>query len=245
MTRIRVAAHVHSDWSYDGRWPLPALARAFARRRFRVVLMTEHDRGFDATRWDRYRHACARASTPRLLLVPGIEYSDPDNAVHVLTWGLDAFLGEGRPTGELLADVHDRGGLAVLAHPARRRAWQRFEPGWEDLLGGIELWNRKYDGWAPSDAARGLIERTGLPPFVGLDFHRARQFSRLAMVADVPEAVTADAVVAALRSGTGPRAVLGVPASRLAHGRGRALARSADATRRGVANSLRATRAVR
>lgn len=31
MTRIRVAAHVHSDWSYDGQWSLPKIAAAFGR----------------------------------------------------------------------------------------------------------------------------------------------------------------------------------------------------------------------
>ena len=50
MTRIRAAVHVHSEWSYDGSWPLTRIATAFSRRGYRAVLMAEHDRGFDAHR---------------------------------------------------------------------------------------------------------------------------------------------------------------------------------------------------
>ena len=63
MRTIRAAAHVHSDWSYDASWPLPDLARAFARRGYDVVLTAEHDRGFDAERWAAYRMTCAAASS--------------------------------------------------------------------------------------------------------------------------------------------------------------------------------------
>ena len=84
MRTIRAAAHVHSDWSYDASWALPDLARAFARRGYDVVLMAEHDRGFDAERWAAYRMTCAAASSDRILLVPGMEYEDADNVVPVI-----------------------------------------------------------------------------------------------------------------------------------------------------------------
>jgi len=78
MKTIRVAAHVHSEWSYDAEWPLPELVGAFRERGYDAVLMAEHDRGFDDARWEAYRAACAEASTPELLLVPGMEYEDSD-----------------------------------------------------------------------------------------------------------------------------------------------------------------------
>ncbi|MEX0746110.1 MAG: hypothetical protein WD118_10960, partial [Phycisphaeraceae bacterium] len=90
---ITAAVHMHSDWSYDGEWPLDRLAACFARRGCRVLLMSEHDRGFDEARWQAYRQACQAASTDRLLLVPGMEYSDPTNTIHILTWGEAPFLG--------------------------------------------------------------------------------------------------------------------------------------------------------
>src|SRR5205814_8273350 len=84
---VRAAAHVHSEWSYDASWALPDLARAFARRGYDVVLMAEHDRGFDETRWDEYKRACAQAGGDRILLVPGMEYEDAADGVHVPVCG--------------------------------------------------------------------------------------------------------------------------------------------------------------
>jgi predicted metal-dependent phosphoesterase TrpH len=94
VAQIRVAAHVHSDWSYDGSWNLADLARAFHRRGYSAVLMAEHDRGFDSGRWAAYRAACAEASARGgAILVPGIEYSDSANDVHIPVWGDIPFLG--------------------------------------------------------------------------------------------------------------------------------------------------------
>ena len=58
MRTMRVAAHVHSEWSYDAEWQLDELVRAFRERRYDAVLMAEHDRGFDDVRWEAYRAAC-------------------------------------------------------------------------------------------------------------------------------------------------------------------------------------------
>src|SRR6185312_13160507 len=98
MNPVRVAAHVHSEWSYDGTWSLSRIATTFARLGYRAVLLAEHDRGFDDERWLAYRAACQQASNWNLLLVPGIEYSDPANTVHVPVWGDIPFLGEGVET---------------------------------------------------------------------------------------------------------------------------------------------------
>ena len=87
MTTVRVAAHVHSSWSYDAEWSLEEIARSFRRRRYDVVLMSEHDRGFNQERWIKYQKACAAESTGDILLIPGIEYEDADNVVHTPVWG--------------------------------------------------------------------------------------------------------------------------------------------------------------
>jgi hypothetical protein len=178
---ILAACHLHSDWSYDGSWSLGALTNAFGGRGYRVLMMTEHDRGFSEERLQEFRLACARASSADVFVLPGIEYSDPDNRVHVLVWGQIPFLGEGLGTDSLLDAVARHGGLAVLAHPARRRAWELVTPTWTDRLLGIELWNRKYDGWAPSASGRDLLSSASALPFVGLDFHTSRQMFPLGM----------------------------------------------------------------
>ena len=197
---ILAVSHVHSCWSYDGKWGLEDLSAEFARRGFRVVMMTEHDRGFSQSRLEEYRRACAKVSSEKILVVPGIEYSDAANRVHVLVWGPVPFLGENLPTSEMLEAMRTANGIAVLAHPSRKNAWECFQPDWADRLLGIEAWNRKYDGWAPSEKSPGLFDNCDAVPFVGLDFHTERQFFPLGMALDIPGKVTETSVLDCLRS---------------------------------------------
>src|ERR1700693_5759438 len=108
---VLATCHVHSAWSYDASWTLEALSAKFSQRGCRILMMTEHDRGFSRSRLDQYREACARASSNKILVVPGIEYSDSTNRVHVLVWGPVPFLGEGLPTGEMLEAVKASNGV--------------------------------------------------------------------------------------------------------------------------------------
>jgi predicted metal-dependent phosphoesterase TrpH len=197
---IKAACHIHSDWSYDGKWPLAKLASEFGRRGYRALLMTEHDRGFTPARLIEYHAACAAVSSEKILVVPGIEYSDASNTIHVLTWGTNTVLGEALPTSELLKKVELAGGVAVLAHPDRKAAWKQFDSHWVANLLGIEVWNRKTDGWAPSRNAPPLFAGTSLLPFVGMDFHTRRQLFPLAMELEVQGLVTESSVLESLRS---------------------------------------------
>jgi hypothetical protein len=197
---IFAASHMHSLWSYDGHWKLEEIVREFSARGYQVLLMTEHDRGFTQSRWMEYREVCRELSSEKMLVVPGIEYSDPDNLIHILTWGDVPFLGENLPTRSMLAGVREAGGVAVMAHPSRRKAWQRFDPAWSEYLIGIEAWNRKTDGWRPSPDASPLLTASGCTPFVGMDFHERRQIFPLAMVLDCAMPVSERAVVDCLRS---------------------------------------------
>ena len=198
---MRVVLHAHSDWSYDGRWPLERIARLYDALGVDAVMMTEHDTGFDPGAFDAYRAACAAASTRRCVLIPGIEYSSPDNDIHILTWGLDRFLAEHRPVSETLADVAAARGAAIFAHPVRRAAFAAFDPAWVPQLSGIELWNRKSDGIAWGQEAARLIAETGLPATVGQDFHRLRHLYPLTMRVARPEGDLEAGLVAALRAG--------------------------------------------
>lgn len=243
MISVRVAAHVHSAWSYDGEWSLPDIAAAFRRRRYDVVLMSEHDRSFDAGRWADYQQACKAASTDDILLVPGIEYEDRDNVVHTPVWGGSVpFLGAGRPTLDLLRLARAEGAVAVLAHPWRRDAIARYQPEWAPLLSAVEIWNRKYDGFAPNPKARDLLGAGGLSPFVSLDFHTRRQFFPLAMSVTLDEPPSPESLAEAIRHGRCQPEFLGISALRCTGGVEGTTLRAVEAVRRGVRGPLRRLR---
>jgi hypothetical protein len=183
---LKAVAHVHSEWSDDASWPLSRIAATFARRGYRVVLMSEHSRGFTAAKWDDYRQACADASTDRVRLVPGIEYGDEDNVVHIPVWGQVPFFGDAPQIGSLLKQATEAGGTAVWAHPWRRAAWQRCEPSWWEHLGAVEVWNRKYDGIAPNRDSLALARQHDAAQFVALDLHTRHQLFPLSLRLTVP-----------------------------------------------------------
>ena len=236
---ITTACHIHSDWSYDGKWSLPALAATFGLRGYRVLMVTDHDRGFTESRRLEHREACAQASSENVLVLPGIEYSDANNIVHVLVWGSVPFLGEGLPTTELLEAVKASNGVAVLAHPSRRQAWRLFDPAWADYLLGIEVWNRKSDGWAPGSAALRLIEGTSTLPFVAMDFHDSNQMFPLSMELDIPSVVNEQSVLDCLRARRCRAGAFSAPVQKFLRGWRRFALSSAERCRRGAAPTYR------
>ncbi|MGH2975511.1 MAG: PHP domain-containing protein [Solirubrobacterales bacterium] len=242
---IRAATHIHSDWSYDGSWALEDLAAELKQRGYGAMLTAEHDRGFNQERWRAYGEACAAATaTAGIIVVPGIEYSDAENAVHVPVWGADLpFLGEGRRTDDLIEEVAEAGAAAMLAHPGRRDAWRRVGRRSLERLVGIEAWNRKYDGWAPGRLASELCaSNEGLTPFFGLDFHTRRQFFPLAMGIDAgPMATPAGVIEALLQRRCRPLA-FGLDGERFMRGPGFGAARAAERSRRMMRPAVRRAR---
>lgn len=210
--KVRAAAHVHSDWSYDGSWSLQRIASFFKGAGYRCVFTSEHDNSFTNDRWRCYREYCTNNSNGDFLIVPGIEYSDPMNVVHVLVWGNIPFLGARRDTEEVLREVKEYNGVAVLAHPSRKQAWQEFRSQWVPLLIGVEQWNRKVDGVAPSPEAIAIIKQNPqLFPFVGLDFHRINQFFPLAMTLELSGELVEDVIISSLLKKKAKAEVAGIP----------------------------------
>jgi hypothetical protein len=209
--------------------------------------MSEHSRGFSAAKWHEYVEACQAASTSRVTLVPGIEYGDADDVVHIPVWGQVPFFGEAPPVSALLADVTEAGGTAVWAHPWRKDAWRRFDPSWSQHLGAIEVWNRKYDGIAPNRRSVDLSRREGTRPFVALDFHNRRQLFPLSLAlrlddsagsagtGPAPAGVTADSVYAALQAGQFAPRAFGLAVEWLSAGLPAATLRALESGRRTVA----------
>jgi hypothetical protein len=234
MTTVRAAMHAHSDWSYDAHVPLAQLASLFAQRGYDAVFMCEHDRGFTAERKRAYDDACARASEHGALMIPGIEYADAADRVHVPTWGGVPFVDHQVATIELLRRVSDHGGAAVIAHPVRREAWRVIEPAWLELCAGIEIWTRKWDGWAPNPWAVARVAEHGLVGTVALDLHRPEQTFPLAMELAVAGPVTAAACVDALRHGDCRALLARLPVQWISGGRRAGVARAVERARRPI-----------
>jgi hypothetical protein len=235
LRTIKAAFHVHSEWSYDAELPLPEIAALFAREGCDAVFMCEHDRGFSAERLAEYVEACRDAGARGgPLLIPGIEYADPEDRVHVPVWGPVPFLGEGVPTTELLRAVARHDGVAVLAHPVRRDAWKAFDPQWLALAGGIEIWTRKWDGWAPSSHACRLAAEHDLVGVASLDLHRAAQTFPLAMALAIDGEPSVETCVDALRGRRAHATIAGRAVAPLTGGPLAGAARAVERVRRPV-----------
>jgi hypothetical protein len=234
VNTVRAAFHVHSEWSYDAKLPLGEIAALFKRHGYDAVFMCEHDRGFSAERLEEYSAACERASIDGLLLVPGIEYADPADLIHIPVWGQVPFLGEGVPTARLLGAVAEHGGVCVLAHPRRRDAWESFDPVWLQLCTGIEIWTRKWDGWAPNERACEWAADAGMVGVAALDLHGPHQIFPLAMELQIVGALGVASCVDAFRQRRCRALIHGLPAAPLTSGALAVTARAVEQLRRPI-----------
>ncbi len=230
---------MHSEWSYDAKLPLGEVAALFRRKRYDAVFMCEHDLGFTAERLRQYVAACANASVDGPLLIPGIEYADAEDRVHIPVWGPVPFLGERVRTARLLAQVAEHGGASVLAHPVRRDAWEIIDPDWLRLCTGIEIWTRKWDGWAPNPRASRWADNHGLVGVAALDLHSPGQTFPLAMELEITSPLSGEACVDALREGRCRAVIAGLPALPLSRGGLGMTARAVEHLRRPVWRQLR------
>ena len=242
VNTVRAAFHVHSEWSYDAKLPLSELSSLLGHQGYDAVFMCEHDRGFSPGRLREYVAACEEASAEGPLLIPGIEYADPEDLVHVPVWGPVPFLGEGVPTRQLLRTVAQHGGVSVFAHPVRRDAWQSIDPEWLKLFTGIEIWTRKWDGWAPNQRASQCAALHDLVGFGALDLHQPGQSFPLAMELEIDASLTVSGCVEALRQGRCQARIHGLPVSPLTDGALGRTARAVESLRRPVWRRARLTR---
>jgi hypothetical protein len=219
--RIDCLLHVHSSFSYDSRTDLADIATLARREGYRCVLMSEHNNTLDQRQVDALVAQCAQLSDDNLLIVPGLELSFDNNCVHLLAYGVSRYIasvGESCTFESLVDQIHEQGGLAVLAHPSHKDACSRLPESQLQQADGIEIWNVKNGNRFCPDGGelRSLRRLRGanrrLWGFAGLDLHHLVRFTRLATRLDV-ERVTRTAILAALRDGhfsiVGPHTIVG------------------------------------
>ena len=173
----RVLAHAHTSWSHDSVLTLDHWVRLATERGLDAVLFSEHEEsGWTPERYASYVAACDAASTPRVRLIPGIEFSQ--EGVHLLCYGLQRFPPRPSALGALAAAVREQGCSLCLAHPGKYR-W-RYPDGLVGRVDAVEIWNSKwiYDGALgphPSTIALGH-GKLWLP---GQDVHKPAHLSEL------------------------------------------------------------------
>ena len=137
--------------------------------------MSEHDFDFTPQKWNEYIETCRSVSTRSCVLIPGIEYSSPDDNIHVVTVGAMSYFGARRNLVETLAAVRAEGGASILAHPRRRDCFDKITPELLHHIDAIEIWNRKVDGLLPVRSYFKFAKACSLAVTVGMDLHTRRQ----------------------------------------------------------------------
>jgi hypothetical protein len=158
---LACVVHIHSTHS-DGTGTVPQIARAAARARADVVLLTDHDtlaarrRGEEGWYGD-------------VLLLAGEEVS-PLGRDHYLAFGVDEHIRHrGLDACGIARAVRDAGGFGFAAHPFSRGFARLKRPGMPfggldcDALHGIELWSFANDTGEQLSGIRQIVSFVAAP----------------------------------------------------------------------------------
>jgi predicted metal-dependent phosphoesterase TrpH len=169
----RADLHMHTTAS-DGRATVQQLLDYVAKRgTLDVIAITDHD-VLDASLW-----AYARRDRYPFEIVPGVEVSSA--AGHILALWVTEPVPRDLSLNETVAAIHERGGLAVLAHPfhvgmglvARNASAYLRNPQLlvDSGLDGIEVHNAAVLTVGSNMVARRVTRKAGLSPLGNSDAH--------------------------------------------------------------------------
>jgi predicted metal-dependent phosphoesterase TrpH len=169
----RFDLHVHTFFSADASSAPEALVAAARRRGLSGIAITDHN-SCDAIPYC-LKHGLMNAEgTPvdGFLIVPGVEVSTGDG--HMLCIGTTLPEMIGTPAVEVEAVIHERGGVAIPAHPYDKwRAGIREEVLDELKTPVIESFNAAVTSRSFNEQARAYALRTNRRTTAGSDAHHA------------------------------------------------------------------------
>ena len=200
--RIRGALHIHSKLSRDGTMTIVELAQWYRRNGYQFLAMGEHAEDLDKANVQALREQSIENSNDTFCVIPGIEFAG-NNDIHIVGIGVVSLIRAKDPAA-IVEEIHEQGGLAILAHP-KRIGWEC--PG-EVLLAvdAAEIWNVGYDGkYLPSvKALSGFRRMQQINPkllaVASHDFHRTTSFYDVAIEMDVAS-LSPEAILRRLRQG--------------------------------------------
>lgn len=201
LTPVRTPGviHSHTTYSHDGELDAAALADHLERQGLGFVVITEHENSMNAEKYRSLIEDCRKLSRPGFVLIPGIEFATP-RRTHILGINVSEFFDEHDPA-KIVAGIHERGGIAVLAHPDATK-FERDEA-FLTQLDGAEAWNAVHDSpFVPSvrniEAIREIRRvNPGLSAWGGIDFHRPGHYRGMRVI--VEAGADREAILQALR----------------------------------------------
>lgn len=192
MTARLGVVHVHSNYSHDGTNTPAALVAFAAARGIAFVGLTDHAEDFTEARWRQYVAECESVSTPRVRLIPGLEFRFAGfKGLHLLAFGLARWIEPTTPD-EFIALAGPASRLTALAHPilASYEIPARVREG----IDAVEVWNATYNTrYLPDPRAFRLLHdmqrtRPDIVCFAGLDQHDASNDRETRVVLTDPQA---------------------------------------------------------
>lgn len=166
---LRFDLHVHSKYSYDSLMEPSGIVKEAKKKGLKGIAVTDHNTIKGAI------EAAGYAGEDFFVIV-GSEISTPEAEI------LGLFLKEDVPPGpskEVIKKIRDQGGLAVLAHPYKRRS--EISPALLRELDGIEVFNSRGERSFFSSCnkkALALAEEYGMAGTAGSDAHFLSEIGR-------------------------------------------------------------------
>ncbi len=188
--KLSLDLHVHSNRSPDGRMGVEEITKIARERGLDAVAICDHDLPYTGP-----------AQCNGVLLIPGVEVSTTQG--HLLGLFVEHVSGS-RDLPASAAEIREKGGLAVLAHPFQHR--REVEPilPLVPSLDGVEVWNSRANRKNPraNQMAADFAQAQGLPPFAGSDAHLPQEIGNGRILVEA-QACTLPALRGALLEGKG------------------------------------------
>ena len=154
---LKIDIHIHTTMSLDSTVRVEELPSIIRQRGLDGVAITDHDKFSDE-------------HVEGVIIIPGIEVSTREG--HLLGLGYVGEISPGLSVDETVRTIHNRGGLAILAHPYDVIRGGIRPAQVTERLDGIESINSKAQPYRLSKyLAEKASKRLGIPTFGGSDSH--------------------------------------------------------------------------
>lgn len=157
---LKLDLHIHSNASPDGVTSVDTIRKKAENRGLNGFSITDHDY-YDPDRQQRLREETD------LIVIPGQEVTT--NQGHVLAYFIDREIESFRDASDVVDDIHEQNGLAVMAHPFRLR--ENYSNGYFGLFDAIEVFNGRSgdteDPSSPNHVTRRVVEHNDVSAVTG------------------------------------------------------------------------------